>query len=166
MIRYGESLGLGLLVACTALCVQVFVSVFTEIFLQHDFTLDASIAHGTAYVCIFFLLCATIEELLRYTVIKKRIATYTSDTLTAIISHGALVGCGFWVFEALLVYAKNTPPTDTLSSAPLALLIHVTTSIILLAVVKKYTFSTEILAIGIVITVHAVGNFALYLALT
>ncbi|PID52740.1 MAG: hypothetical protein CR972_00500 [Candidatus Moraniibacteriota bacterium] len=164
MIRYFESLFLGPLIACTALIIQVFLSIFAEIFFAYDFTFQNSIQYGISIVFMFFLINALIEEVLRYIIIKKRIIIYTSDSssLNVIIVHGILLGCGFWLFELFLTYFKTPSLDEITSSLFITLIIHIISSIFLLHFIKKQTTIPDFVFVLLTVLIHTIGNGVLY----
>lgn len=162
-LHYVESFILGFLIACAALILQVFLSVLVEIS-GHELSLPYAALHYFFGVALFFLIIATIEEILRFFIIKKRVLTYTKDSLRSILAHGSLIGCGFWLFEIILGFIKDPTIFSHPFSVISVLLIHVLTSVLLLFLLKKDHVLYSILALIAVITIHTIGNLILFFA--
>lgn len=162
-MRYIESFFLGILIACTALFIQVFLSIFTEVLLDYDLTLEQSATFGFFGVLVFFLINATVEEALRYTVIKKRILSYIQKTTKSIIFHGILFGAGFWIFEITLVYFRNQSLLDLLSSISFVFVIHVLLSIFFIFFITRKNSLSDIFVIITAILLHTLSNSILYI---
>ena len=163
-MRYIESFFLGTLTACTALFVQVFLSIFTEVLFAYDLTLQQSSATiGFFGVLFFFFINATIEEVIRYVVIKKRVLTYLQKNINSIIFHGIFIGAGFWIFEITLAYFKDLSLLNLIPSMLLVFLTHVLLSIFFtFFLAQKKTISHTFLII-IAIFLHTISNSVLYI---
>lgn len=163
-MRYIESFFLGVLIACTALITQVFVSIFMEIFFHHDFVLTS---HAQFIdVAGFFLIAAVIEELLRYIVIKKRVIIYVENTFSAIALYGAFLGIGFWSIELILGLTKNTALINDVFSLFTVLCIHVVASILLIAFVYRNKIIYDFFGILCTIIFHVSSNLILFYILS
>lgn len=162
-MRYGESFLLGVLIAGTALILQVFVSFFMEIFFHQSLALTTTTTLMSTL--IFFLITAMIEEFLRYAVIKKRIITYTDRTLTSIVLHGIALGSGFWFIELFLGLTKNATILELPLSLFAVLSIHVIASICLITIAQRNKIIFDIYGMLCVIIFHMCSNVFLFFAL-
>lgn len=166
-MRYIESIFLGILIACTALFAQVFLSVFTEVLFRYNLTLQQSSAiFGFFGVVFFFSINAAIEEILRYTVIKKRVLTYIQDDFRSIMLHGISIGAGFWFFELILVYFRDYSFSLVVTSTLPVLFIHVLLSTFFISFLRKKNGASDILIIIIAIILHVASNSILYICTT
>jgi hypothetical protein len=162
MMRYFESFALGILIALTALIVQVSVSIFTEVLFRYDLTLETSIAMGFGGVVLFFAINALVEEIIRFSLIKKRVCSYVKNRMYPMLAHGALIGVGFWTSEVVLASFKDQSFFDLLLPTCTVLLIHTTLSIFMLFLLKKYQMIPCVAIIFTTAIIHTMCNMLLF----
>lgn len=160
-LRYVESFLLGFLVACIALILQVFLSVFVEVS-GHELTLSYAATYNFFGITIFFLIIALIEETLRFAVIYKKIYNYDHNTISSLPLHGLFIGSGFWSFEVILRFFKDPSISHFPFSVLSVLIIHVFASILILYCLKKDHILHNSILLLLVILLHTYGNVALF----
>jgi len=154
---------LGIIIALTSLVTQVFVGVISDIFFDIPITIQYSLDDTILHVLILMTIAATIEESLRYIVIKKNIILYTKANMHDIIIQGVLFGTGFFGFEIMLLVFNQPLSSISLISILPVLIIHITLSIFLLYTAKrKQTLSYDMPYIFIAIIFHICSNFFLF----
>lgn len=160
-MRYLESFLLGILIACAALFAQVFVGLITETFFHSGLTLP--INASSLHALVFFLIAATIEESLRFLIIQKRIRTYITPSISPTLIHGALLGAGFWIFETILLFTRDTEISQSLIAIFTVLAIHVIASIILITALRHKNVFWNTTTLFATILFHALANIAILL---
>ncbi|MFA5986992.1 MAG: hypothetical protein WC819_06630 [Parcubacteria group bacterium] len=162
-MRYSESLILGLLTGCTALIVQVFISILGDIssvtLLPQNY--DPQNLHAT--LCAM-LLIATIEETLRFIIaIKKFSIPVEGVTPTqSFLLHGFFLGSGFALCEILLAIAKLQHITISLFLFIWPFLIHIIVSIFAVYIARNYRKKMIFFCVLLcAIIFHACANFAI-----
>jgi len=162
MMKFIETLFLGMLIACTALIAQVFVTVIAELFFRITFVFQYLPTDTLSHIILLMLAAATIEELLRYLIIKKRTSLHVSN-VSSVFIYGALLGIGFASFEALLALFDNTISISNLFMFAPVLIIHISLSIFLLFFIKSDNkISQDALYIVASIIIHTLSNLTLF----
>jgi len=165
-MKFIETFFLGILIACTALIAQVFITVIAELFFRTTFVFQYLSTDTLNYVVLLMLIAASIEELLRYLIIKKRTSLHITNGLSIFI-YGTLLGIGFTSFETLLALFSNTIFISKLFMIIPVLIIHITLSIFLLFFIKsKNKISQDAPYIIASIILHTLGNLTLFYFLT
>jgi hypothetical protein len=165
-MRYSESLILGLLTGCTALIVQVLVSIFGDIssitLLPQNY--DPQNLHSA--VCAM-LLIATIEETVRFIITIKKFSLPADGVMSAqsFLLHGFFLGSGFALCEILLTIAKLHYITVSLFLFIWPFLIHIIASIFAVYIARNYRKNLIFFcALLCAIIFHACANFAILVA--
>ncbi len=165
-MKFIETFFWGAFIACTALIAQVFVTVISEIFFKTTLTFQYLLTDTIIHVSLLMLIAATIEELLRYLIIKKRISIYVSGLLTSLI-YGIALGIGFASFETFLALAGHTISLNILFMMVPIFVIHIILSIFLLFFIKsKVKPILELHYLIISIVLHTIGNLIIFHFLT
>ncbi len=161
-MKFIETLFLGILIACTALIAQVFVTVIAELFFRTDITFQYLPTDSIWHIGLIMIIAASIEENLRYLIIKKRTSQHINNILSIFI-HGSLLGIGFASFEMILALLSQSISTLAISMIISVFTIHITLSIFLLYFIKpKNQIITELPFLFISIIFHTLSNLALF----
>lgn len=161
-MKFVETLFLGTLIACTALIAQVFVTVIAELFFRTTLEFQYLPTDTLYHIGFLMLIAASIEETLRYLIIKKRTSQHVSDILSVLI-HGSLLGIGFASFEMILALLGHTISISELFMIAPVFAIHITLSIFLLFFTKpKNETIREMPFLIISIILHTIGNLTLF----
>ncbi len=161
-MRFIETLFLGIIIACTALIAQVFVTVIAELFFRTNITFQYLPTDPVWHIGLVMIIAASIEESLRYLIIKKRTSQHINNILS-IFTHGSLLGSGFASFEMFLTLLNHTVSVSNMYMIISVFIIHIALSIFLLYFIKpKSTFVTEIPFLFTSIILHAFGNLILF----
>ena len=165
-MKFIETLFLGILIACTSLIAQVFVTVIAELFFRTVFTFQYLPTDSIHHICVLMIVAASTEEILRYLIIKKRVSQHTSSILQTLI-HGFLLGSGFASFELFLASLNHTVSTSTISMFIPVFIIHIILSIFLLFFIKSTskTIPDSLFLITSII-LHTASNLSLFYFLT
>ena len=155
---------LGTIVAIASLIAQVFVSLIAELFFHvKDFAFQYNSSDTIQNIIILIIFAATIEECLRYVVIKHQLYKYTKEATSLCIIYGILFGLGFAGFEALMLILGNALSLNNLILFIPVILIHVLVSVFLmLTIAKNSKIRFDIIFMLLAILFHAAANFILY----
>ena len=161
-MKFIETLFLGVLIACTALIAQVFVTVIAELFFRTDVTFQYLPTDSIQHIGFIMIIAASIEEGLRYLIIKKRTSQHIND-ISSIFIHGLLLGIGFASFEMFLASLGQAISTSDISMIISVFAIHIVLSIFLLYFIKfKNKIITELPFLFISIIFHTLSNLVLF----
>ena len=161
-MKFIEAFFLGLLIACTSLISQVFFTVIAELFFRFNLNFEYTLDDSIMYITLTILIAATIEELLRYIVIKKRMCTDSHPIATTLI-QGIFLGFGFTLFEIILVSLSTSIVNIPITMILPVLTMHITLSIFLLFTIKpNQSKSKDTLYILLAIVFHTIGNLLIY----
>lgn len=168
-MRYFESLVIGFLIGCTALLAQVFASVFYEIIFATSFPLHFSTQTTMPVMIRTIFVIAAIEEILRFVFIMKKFDPRVIRQISSrdLMTHGALLGCGFMLCEFLLALINPQYINTTLYLMIWPLIIHTTTSIFLTYMIYTHYFRKMLLLCVILFAIfyHACANIMIFISL-
>ena len=166
-MKFIGTLFLGIIIAFASLVVQVFITIISDIFFGIPITIQYSPDNTILYTLILITIAETIEEILRYIVIKKSIVSYTHPNMRDALIYGSLLGIGFAGFEIILLIFNQSLASISLLSILPVLIIHITLSIFLLYIAtKKQSPTRDIPYILIAIIFHVLSNLLLFYLLT
>ncbi len=152
-----ESLFLGIIGALGALVVIVAGMVLAQIF-----TLEKNELAFQAYLYAppFIIFAVLIEELSKYVLIRKKIATTGKGS---VIINAVLFGLGFALTETLLIFSSDLFGGNTYRDLLEIAVIHISTAVIIAYALKKTTWkqsSKFLLALLPAIVLHGAYNFS------
>ncbi len=161
-MTYGISFILGIIIAATALVLQVIGGIVSEVFV-HTAWQPSYVAETFSAALPTLLITACIEECVRVSMIAKK---FLSVTLTPAATwwHSASLGAGFWTTE-LTLRLLGTAPTSPLA-ALLPLLIHITASGIAIIILAQWRTVPVAARIAVALTgailIHSAGNALIF----
>ncbi|HIP50382.1 MAG TPA: hypothetical protein EYG99_02945 [Candidatus Pacebacteria bacterium] len=165
-MKFIETLFLGILVACTALIAQVFITVIAELFFRTSLTFQYSFTDSLYHVGLLMAIAASIEEVLRYIIIKKRTIHHVSG-ISSIFVYGSLLGIGFASFEMFLALLGHTISIHDMFMIIPVFAVHITLSIFLLFFIKSENETVRDIPFLITsIILHTASNLTLFYFLT
>ena len=168
-MRYFESLVIGFLIGCTALLVQVFMSVLCEIIFATPLPLHFSTQEAMPVMIRTIFIIAAIEEILRFVFIMKKFNPRIIQRMSPkdLILHGTLLGCGFMLCEFLLTLVNPQYNNTVLYLMIWPLIIHTTVSIFLTYMTYTYYFRKISLLYIILFAIfyHACANIMIFISL-
>jgi len=154
---------LGFLVAISSLVAQVFLSLMVEIFFHLKIPLHYDDSDTFIRIIILMLIVATIEEVLRYFIIKKQINSFIKKYYDNLL-FGTAFGLGFGSFEILMASMSHATILSSLTVMFIPVfIIHIFLSIFFLLFSdedKSYIYNFIIIATAIII--HTAGNLILF----